>query len=110
MAFFSLIVLPATTLVVHAVPVELDQVESTHSQGWNKEAIFTLVGVFLALVAIVVMVILALPSVRRWFTSTRSDTELASMEGAAWEEYMEAKKKTLMLRKKWEESIRPRHA
>jgi uncharacterized membrane protein YdbT with pleckstrin-like domain len=69
MAFFSLIILLATTLVVHAIPVEFDQAESTNSQGLNKEAIFTLVGVFLALVAIVVMVILALPSVRRWFTS-----------------------------------------
>jgi len=41
---------------------------------------------------------------------SRSDTELASMEGVAWEEYMEAKKKTLVLRRKWEASIKPRDA
>ncbi|KAH3970050.1 hypothetical protein HBH70_068410 [Parastagonospora nodorum] len=91
---------------VHAAPVEPNQPPS----NWSKEAIFSLLGFFAAVLTILAMVLMASPSAQKWCTGTRSDTELASMEGAVWEEYMEAKKKTLMLRKKWEESIRPRHA
>lgn len=69
MAYLSLIFLFAKVLVVHAAPLQPNQAESTHSQGWDKEAIFTLVGVFLALVAIIVMIILALPSARKWCAS-----------------------------------------
>ena len=68
-AYFSLAVLSASVLVVHAAPLQANQAESKPSQGWNKEAIFTLIGVLVAAITIIAMVVIAFPSTRKWCAS-----------------------------------------
>lgn len=60
----------ACILAVHGAPILPEQTAPGKSAGssWTKEEVITLLGIFVAIVAIFVMVFFASPSVRNWFT------------------------------------------
>jgi len=61
--------LAAIASAVHAAPVKPSQPEPSQPQSsWSKEAIFSLIGLFAAILTILAMFLMASPSARKWCT------------------------------------------